>query len=107
MKNKLTYYEQYGHYSYYVNDKEIDDLSEVKIKGKKYKAISRNNREFVCEMGREYFVNSTKYFLIQKVAGINVEIDLLKFLDNMNVYATKFSLYKKEENKPAWQRRII
>lgn len=34
IKNKLTYDEQYGYYSYYVNGELIDDLSEVKIKNR-------------------------------------------------------------------------
>jgi hypothetical protein len=105
-KNKLTYNEQYSYFSFMVGGEDIDDLSQVKIKNETYKTVKRHISTLEYEMGHRYVVNSTKYFLIQKVAGVNAEIDLCQFLDKVPVYATKYSIKKKEDGVAVRRRTI-
>jgi cell division protein ZapA (FtsZ GTPase activity inhibitor) len=121
MKNKLQYDEQYGYWSYYVDDNLIYDLKEVEINGKKYKVIEADNTDVSYEMGHHDIVHSTKYHIKVPFEGTTVLVDLTQLLNRKvpdwmrgkkriskvkaKVIATKFST---EKPKPAvTKRRII
>lgn len=118
--NKLQYDEQYGYWSYYVDENIIYDLKEVEINGKKYKVIEADNTDVSYEMGRHDIVHSTKYHIKVPFEGTTVLVDLTQLLNRKipdwhgkkriskakaKVIATKFST---EKPKPAvTKRRII
>ncbi len=94
MKNKLTYNKRYGRYCYAVNKEDIENLTEVKVKNNTYKVVSKLVNEPYFEMGHRYDVASKRYYIIHKIEGIKVEIDLLQFLHKTTVTATKFAFFE-------------
>ena len=107
-QNKLTHKEQYGHHEYYINNKYIEDLKEVKINGKKYKVVGVQTTEMNYEMGHNYVVYSLKYHIETIFENTRVLIDLDHFFKKRFVIATKFKLFKpKEEIKAVQRRRIL
>lgn len=106
--NNLTHKEQYGDHEYYVDDKYIEDLKEVKIDGKKYKVVGVQTTEINYEMGHKNVVCSIKYHIETIFENTKVLIDLDHFLEKRSVVATKFKLFKpKEETKAVTRSRII
>lgn len=107
-QNKLTHKEQYGHHEYYVDEKYIKDLKEVKIDGKKYRVVGVQTTEMNYEMGHNNVVYSLKYHIETIFENTRVLIDLDHFLKKRSVVATKFKLFKpKEETKAATRSRIL
>ena len=105
--NKLTHTEQYGHHEYYVDNKYIEDLKEVKIDGKKYKVIGVPTTEMNYEMGHREAVYSLKFHIETIFENTRVLIDLDHFFEKRSVIATKFKLFKPKERKKVSTRRVI
>lgn len=107
-KNKLTHREQYGDHEYYIDDKYIEDLKEVKIDGTKYKVVGVPTTEMNYEMGHNNTVYSLKYHIETIFENTKVLIDLDHFFEKRSVVATKFKLFKpKEEIKAVTRSRIL
>lgn len=107
-QNKLTYKEQYGDHEYYVDNKYIEDLKEVKIDGKKYKIVGVQTTEMNYEMGHNHVVCSLKYHIETIFENTRVLIDLDHFFAKRSVVATKFKLFKpKQETKAITRSRIL
>ena len=106
--NKLTHSEQYGHHEYYVDNKYIEDLKEVKINNTIYKVVGVVTTESDYEMGHKSVIYSDKYHIETIIENVPVLVDLCYFIGKTSVIATKFKLFKpKKEIKAVTRSRIL
>lgn len=88
--SKLTYKNNWESDEYFVGDKLLTSLSEVEIKGKRYKVKANDVGVPYYDMGHQYNAVSTHYFIAEKVFGVYVAFDLNEIVKRVSVKAIKF-----------------
>lgn len=79
---------------YYIGKREVADLQEVEIRGKRYPVTARSKCNTYYDHGHTYTGCSCHYYVKTTVLGLQQEIDLNTIVPRTLVIATKFELRK-------------
>jgi hypothetical protein len=89
--NKLRFERGWSDH-YYIGKREVADLQEVEIRGKRYPVTARSECETYYDHGHTYTGCSCHYYVKTQVFGLQQEIDLNTIVARTDVIATKFEL---------------
>lgn len=77
---------------YYIGKREVIDLQEVEIRGKRYPVTARFKCNTYYDHGHTYTGSSRHYYVKTPVLGLQQEVDLNTIVPRTAVIATKFEL---------------
>ena len=93
--NQISYRNNWGADEYSVGSDRIATLDFVGINGIIYAVTARICNISYNDMGRTYSVESTHYFVKEKVFGLTKEFDLNEIVGKVKVVAVEFTLEKR------------
>ncbi len=93
--NRLRCDREWGCDLYFVGRRRVESLKEVQIGTKRYRVVSSSVSETIYDMGHTYEASSRHYYVVTKVFGLRMELDLNEIAHRTVVIATKFTLRDK------------